>query len=458
MRIKLLPRLSISSALVIVAFVLSPLASVTSFLQTSPASLGHPVVQAKDGEDDSDDDKDEDKDDDSDKEAKKKEKEREKEREKAAKEAAKKKVETERELMKKKLELMKEKDGIEDEDLNDDNGMDDESDDSTDDSLDDSTKDFSKKKVKLLDDIYEEIFDAAQRIEQARIEGVDVTQALATLEAARAKAKLAEESLSSSDLETAKDLGKEVKKLAHFARNKDVHDARDIAKDVSKVEKRITQTEGKIFLLGNLGGDTAAFTTSLDKAKTDFSALKEQISAGGDGLAQALASLETLERRIKNIKNSVENVIYALGGTDEEMDDDYENEVEDLSEHLHDLAEIEGDEVGDDLRKVAETKKASVQKVSTAVKGIDERGRLLQFLFGTKSSNLDTLRSEVTSNQEQLGILTDARQKIEDPELQSILDDQIEQLREETNKLQNFISGQEDRLSVFGWFFNLFPR
>lgn len=457
MQQKLVPRLSFSSTLVIIVFVLSPFASVTQFLNTSPASTHKLVAQAKDGEDDSnDDDKDEDKDDDKDKakEAEKQEKERKKEQEKAAKEAAKKKVEVERELLKKKLEVMKEKSGIDDDDLNDDSNGTDEDDSAS----GDDTKEFEKKKVKIIDDIYEDIFDAAQRIEQARIEGVDVTKALATLEEARAKAKLAEASLSNTDLETAKRLAKEVKKLAHFARNNDVHDARDIAKDVSKVEKRLTQTEGKIFLLGTLGGDTSAFTTSLETLAAEFTTLKEAITAGGDGLTLALSQLEALERRIKKLKSSVENAIYALGGTDEKLDDDYSDEAEDFSEHLNDLAEIEGDEVGTKLQRVAATQKVAAQKVGKAAQNIDERNRVLQFLFGTNSSDLDTLRTEVASNQEQLGVLTDARQKIEDPELQAILDDQIESLRGETTKLESFIAGQENRLSVFGWLFNLFPR
>lgn len=440
-------------------------------------------VAASDGEEGSEDsgEDEEDKEDEQEKEEKEKEKEAKKkarelakEKEKQAKEAAKQKVEKERELLKKKLEMIKEKDGIEDDSLEgeieDANELESELENEAEDKdeLEDeqdevakkateALREASKKKLEIIEDIYEEIFEAAERIEKARLEGVDVTKALATLEAARAKAKQAEASLALSDLEAAKRLAKEVKKLAHFARNKDVHDAREIAKDVSKVEKRITQTEGKIFLLNSLGGDTSVFVKSLDEAKGELAALKEKIAQGGEGLASALQSLETLERQIKRLKSSVENAIFALGGTDEELDDDYKNEVEDFSADLNEVAEIEGDEVETELRKVADDQKVSAQKVGEVVKNIDERNRVAQFLFGAKEDDLEELSEEVMNNKTRLAVLNETTQKVEDEDMKSVLEEQMETLKEETTKLENFISGQKNRLSAFGWFVNLFP-
>ncbi len=450
-----------------IAVLMISMLSLGSFAYTYSAITGNTLLsaaQAKDGEDDdSEDDKDEDEDEDEDEDKNddKDEDKSKKEAEKRAKEAAKQKAEWQREQLKKKTETLRktqerkfevEHEEDESEDVNDDNGNDGVEDEDEDDSI----EKLSEKRTDALEDMTEDIIEAEERITRAQAEGIDVTKALATLAAAKAKVAAFESSSETISRDTLKQLEREVKKLTHFASHKDVKSSRDMAKDVDKIAKRISQAKGKLALYESLGGSADSFKPSLTNLEADFVALQAKLAAGGQEQIDALSQLESFERRVKVLKSSIEGAIYALGGTDERYDDDYENEVEDLYEDLNDVAEIEGDELGEQIRTVAEAQKNSVSKVATSVENIDKRSRVLQALFGAKKSELANLESEIAANKARIEVLNQAAAKIEDPEVKGILTDQISILTQETSKLETFVSGQKDRLSAFGWFFNLF--
>lgn len=431
-----------------------------------------PVSLAKDGEDDNEDeDKDEEDDKDEDKEEEKKS-----ESEKKAKEAAKKKAEREREAAKKAAEQSK---TSSDDDSNDDsdddvvNGVklrgdgsvdddqDDERDEDEDSSKDDDLEDRNddngmyKDRTKTLSKLEKELMETEKDILEKQAEGVDVTAALARLAEAKAKLTAVGGAFDANDLESAKDLAQEVKKLAHFAKEEDLHDAKEAAEDVSKIAKRITQAYGKIALLEAVGGDGSAFREKLATYETDFAALKATVATGGYDAALMEKSLESLERKIKSVKSSVEGAIYAFGGTDSELDDDLENESDDLAEHLNDVADIEDDGVGQALRGIADDHRNATKRMGEVVNNIDTRNPVLQSLFGASSSDLSALEQEIAASNNRAEALVQAANVVEDAEVKSILVAQIETLKEQTIKLQNFVDGQRDRLSLFGWLFKL---
>jgi hypothetical protein len=442
--------------------------SLGSFAYTYSAVTGNTLLsaaQAKDGEDDDgEDDKDEDKDEDEDENDDKEDKSK-KEAEKRAKEAAKQKAEWQREQLKKKTEALRKTEErkfevrhkeTESEDANDDNGNDGVEDENEDESDDDSAEKLTERRSDALEDMSEDIIEAEERIARAQAEGIDVTKALATLAAAKAKVAAFESSSEPVSRDTLKQLEREVKKLTHFASHKDVKSSRDMTKDVDKIAKRISQAKGKLALYESLGGSSDSFKSALTNLESDFAALQTKLASGGQEQIDALSQLESFERKVKVFKSSIESAIYALGGTDERYDDDYENEVEDLYEDLNDVAEIEGDELGEQIRSVAEAQKSSVSKVATSVENIDKRSRLLQALFGAKKTDIENLQNEIAANKARIEVLNQAAAKIEDPEVKSILTEQISSLTQETSKLETFVSGQKDRLSAFGWVFNLF--
>ena len=437
--------LSLFTGLLIAVFSFSGFAFALTVVTGSPmlalisqANTGEDDDEESDDNEDSDDTEDDDEDD---------QDQIEKEKEKEAKEEAKKKAEYQREQWKKKSELLRKKTEML---RNREEADSDENEDQDDDRQEHEEDD---KKADILEDINEDIIDAEERITRAQAEGIDVTKALATLAIAKEKASAAERALAETSYDALRSIAREVKKLAHFASHKDVRNSRDIEKDVSKIAKRIAQTRGKITLYTSLGGDPGTFNTALGVLEEEFATLKANLLKGEQDQA---GLLEALERKVKRLKSSVESASYALGGTDERYDDDYENEVEDIYDELNDVAEIEGDELGEQIRTVALAQKSSVKKVSGPVESIDQRNAILQFLLGTKGSEIEKLETEITANKARVEVLTEAASKIEDAEVKAILLDQVNELKIETTKLETFVGGQKDRLSAFGWFFNLF--
>lgn len=427
-----------------------------------------PVTFAKDGEDDN---KDEEKDDEKDKEKDKEDDK--KDSEKKAKEDAKKKADRDREAAKKAAEQSKKSSSDDSDDDSDDdmvNGVklrgDGSVDDDQNENADDSSKNddeedkdddngMFKDREKTLSKLERELAEAEREILEKKAEGVDVTAALARLAEAKAKVATVGSAFDANDLETAKDLAQDVKKMAHFSRNEDLHDAKEVAQDVAKVAKRISQTQGKIALLVSVGGDGSSFTATLATYESDLASVKETIAAGSYDVAAMEVTLEGLERKVKRLKSSVEGAIYAFGGTDSELDDDLENESDDLAEHLNDVADIEDDSLGRALRGIADDHSAATKRMGETVDSIDTRNPVLQTLFGANSSDLSALEQEIAASNNRAEALTQAANAVEDVEVKSILVAQIETLKEQTTKLQNFVDGQRDRLSLFGWLFKL---
>ena len=314
-----------------------------------------------------------------------------------------------------------------------------------------------KYRTKTLSKLAKEISEAEKEILEKQAEGVDVTAALARLALAKAAIGSVGGAFDANDLEAAKRLAKEAKKLTHFARNDDLHDAKEIAEDVAKVSKRIAQAYGKIALLEAVGGgDGSSFKKALASYEADLATLQATIAAGGYDLAAMESSLKILERKVKSVKSSVEAAIYALGGTDSKLDDDFEDDSEDIAEHLNDVADIEDDSVGRAIRRIADDHKDATRKVSEAVKGVDKRNPVLQTLFGANESDLKDLEQEIAANKARTEALLRAADAIEDQDIKAILLDQVETLKEQTAKLEIFVSGQRNRMSAFGWFFDLF--
>ena len=399
------------------------------------------------------------------------------ESEKKAKEEAKKKTERDRETAKKAAERSGKTSGNSSDDGDDDNddtvdGVklrgdgsvdddgkedNDEDEDRDDDSVSerDDNNGMYKDRAKTLSKLDEELAKAEEDILEKQAEGVDVTVALARLAEAKAKAATVGGVFDSNDLEAAKRLSKEVKKMAHFASHDDLHDAKEVAEDVAKVSKRITQAYGKIALLEAVGGDGGSFKTTLATYEAALAVLKGTIAAGNYDLGAMEDSLEALERKVKLQKSSIEGAIYALGGTDSELDDDLEDDSDDLSEHLNDVADIEDDSVGRAIRGIASDHKDSTKKLSEKVKDVDKRNPVMQALFGASDSDLDSIEQEIAASKTRTAVLVQAAEVMEDQDVKSILLEQIETLKSQTSKLETFVSGQRDRLSLFGWFFNL---
>jgi cob(I)alamin adenosyltransferase len=285
-----------------------------------------------------------------------------------------------------------------------------------------------------------------------------VSAALARLALAEAAYNAVSGAFDANNLDEVKRLAKEARKLAHFAREDDLHDAEEIAEDVAKVSKRIAQVKKKLAELKALGGDTTSLEAMIAEVEKMFAEAKSLIASGGTDALSGFAGLEAAERRAKIIKNTVENAIFALGGEDDDFDDDHRSEVADFVKSLDDVADIEGGGIGKQVRTIARAQKLSADKVATLIEDAQGRSAIAEFLIGPKTDDLDEIQNEILANNVRIEILNRAIAQVTDADIKAILSEQVAALQQETTKLTSFVDSQLDKSSLFGWLSVFFPK
>lgn len=131
--------------------------------------------------------------------------------------------------------------------------------------------------------------------------------------------------------------------------------------------------------------------------------------------------------------------------------------VANFVQSLLSVADREGG-IGQQVRVVAQQQNDSKEKAAEAIDKIEKRGKIKTFLLGTDYKNLGALRSEMvkTGNHiEQLKRLVD---KAENEDNKTELKTQIRKLEQEQISINNFISQNENKFSLFGWAAKLFVK
>ncbi|MEP7162875.1 MAG: hypothetical protein ABI747_03875 [Candidatus Moraniibacteriota bacterium] len=386
---------------------------------------------------------------------------------KSEKEKAKKEAERQREAAKKQAEWTRERGSgskVED-DGNDDNGNelkgeDDPNEVENDDDGDDSRGDnegMYKDKAKTLAELEKQIAEArADILERAAKKGFDASVALAQLDAAQAKLGDVSGAFDGIDLERAKELAKAVKKAAEFSRGKTLHDIEEKTKDIAKIEKRISQTKAKLASLKALGGDTSNYESVLSVIESDFSTAKGMVEAGGESLLLGLTQLSSVERRAKSLKNSIAGALYALGGSDEEeheLETEHGAEVKDSTNEIEDIADAEDDSVGRAIKSIARTHADESKKAVQAVQAVNSRSAVARFVLGSSDSDLRDLETEIVASQARIDALRTLVNQIADPEIKTLLNEQIASLVSENARLQSYQTAKSEENGILGWLF-----
>lgn len=409
--------------------------------------------EGDDSEGDEEKDDDEDKDDDGDKKEKEKEREKEKKKSESVKKAAERERETERERSSSGQDEESDDADDESDDMDDEDGEEGENGMGNDESDDDG---MYQDRTKTMAKLNEKLAEAEKEILEKQSEGADVTAALARLAQAKAAAAAVSGAFDTNNFEVAKDLAKAARKLVHFAREEDLHDAGKAAEDSSKVMKRISQVEKKISAFRALGGDTASFEAMLADIRTMHDEAKQLIAQGGEGLVAGLVKLEAAEERAKDLKDSIENAIFALGGGDDDFDEEHEDEIDDIADGLDDVADIEEDSVGQQVRMVAREQRQSAVRAAAAVRSAEDRSGFAEFLIGSKDSDIEDIQGEITMNTARIAVLTRAAEQVADRDVKSMLEERIAELKSETLQLQNFVDAKLKENGLFGWLLDLF--
>lgn len=114
--------------------------------------------------------------------------------------------------------------------------------------------------------------------------------------------------------------------------------------------------------------------------------------------------------------------------------------------------------IGDQVRVIAQEQNEDKDIVANEIEQIENRNPIKTFLIGSDYKNLGALRSEMVKTRnhiDQLKRLVDDATTGEDV---SGLQDQLKVLEEEQTKINDFITANEGKFSLFGWFVKLFNK
>lgn len=310
--------------------------------------------------------------------------------------------------------------------------------------------------AQIIQDVYRDLIEGQERISEAQAEGIDIAHALQGFNQAKKEAQSLEAQTRQLDIDAAKKTGAQIKKETYFATERDLLTTKELSERIDAVTKEATQTEGKIYLLGQLGGDTHDATDTLNSYKQDLANLKDRLAAGGADRGAAITDLNTLDQKITKLKSDSEQAIYSRGGTDQLFAKNYQDEAATFAQNLAVVAHVKGGETGAMLTGLASEEQASAATIADALQSIDERKQLFQVLFGVRASNLETLEAQTKASADRVASLKTIALTLEDQDLKQMLLTEADRIGQENDKLSVFIDAQQKRSSVFGWAFKFF--
>lgn len=135
---------------------------------------------------------------------------------------------------------------------------------------------------------------------------------------------------------------------------------------------------------------------------------------------------------------------------------DHRSVVSSFVQKLVTVADNQEKDTGDQIKAVAQAQDESKDTVSNIIDQVDNRSWLQTFFVGTDYKNLGQLRSELVKTRNQLNQLNTLLNKVTNTEDKTALQQQIQTLEQEQQKITNFIDTNESKFSLFGWVAKMF--
>lgn len=123
---------------------------------------------------------------------------------------------------------------------------------------------------------------------------------------------------------------------------------------------------------------------------------------------------------------------------------------------LLNVANREKGGIGDQVKKIANEQNDSKDSVAKAIDEIQNRSGLKTLFIGTDYKNLGQLRSEMVKTENQINQMTRLLANTTSTETRATLELQIKSLTQEQNKINDFVTTNDSKFSLFGWFVKLF--
>lgn len=121
------------------------------------------------------------------------------------------------------------------------------------------------------------------------------------------------------------------------------------------------------------------------------------------------------------------------------------------------VADKEGG-IGQEVKAIAEQQNNTKDRASDLINAVENRNKVKTFLIGTSYKNLGELRSQMVQTRNQIEQLTRLAEKAENEGDKTELQSQIQLLEQEQTRIDNFITQNESKFSLFGWAVRLFRK
>lgn len=125
-------------------------------------------------------------------------------------------------------------------------------------------------------------------------------------------------------------------------------------------------------------------------------------------------------------------------------------------QNLLNVADKQPEDIGNQIKSIAQTQDENKDNVSDLIDKVGNRNWIKTFFVGTDYKNTGQLRSEMVKTRNQINQLNNLLNKVTDAGDKTALQQQIQTLEQEQQKINSFISSNENKFSLFGWVAKLF--
>jgi hypothetical protein len=119
------------------------------------------------------------------------------------------------------------------------------------------------------------------------------------------------------------------------------------------------------------------------------------------------------------------------------------------------VADREGG-IGQEIRTIAQQQNDTKERASDLINAVENRNKVKTFFIGTSYKNLGELRSQMVQTRNRIEQLKRLAEKAENEGDKTELQNQIQALEQEQTNINNFITQNENKFSLFGWAVKLF--
>lgn len=172
-------------------------------------------------------------------------------------------------------------------------------------------------------------------------------------------------------------------------------------------------------------------------------------------LSFSLSKVTAAPKNANAIENSNKNK--EIEENTEETSASHRSVVSTYVRSLLDVADREGG-IGQQVRVIAQQQNESLDKTTETINKIQNRNRIKTFLIGSDYKNIGSLRSLMVKTRNEVEQLKRLAEKTTTEEVKTELQNQIQILEQEQTKINDFITLNEEKFSLFGWVLKLLNK